>query len=167
MFSLLRRKKKPELEQEFGGVEPFTLHHDPQEEHDTPPPPPPKDKGRRSVSVSHQSQQYALETPPRAPPPRPQPLPQLMTHHRGNSEYTVVSRSSSEDIVVVQPENVSPAPRSPAIKKRSATLPSKWNTEPPMDPAERARRRAQLQREREIEERQAVSLACLNAADNY
>ncbi|KAJ7043456.1 hypothetical protein C8F04DRAFT_1072139 [Mycena alexandri] len=166
MFSLLRRKKKPELEQEFGAVEPFTLHHDPQEQdqdqHDTPPPPPPKDKGRRSVSVSHSSQQYEmaaprLETPPRAPPQRPQPLPQLLTmHHRSNSEYTVVSRSSSEDIVVVQPDRVPAAPRSPAIKKRSATMPSKWNTEPPLDPAERARRRARLQRDREIEDRQAV-----------
>ncbi|KAJ7760407.1 hypothetical protein B0H16DRAFT_1719909 [Mycena metata] len=158
MFSLLRRKKKPELEQEFGGVEPFTLHHDPQEENDTPPPPPPKDKGRRSVSVRFRTDRSSTRSRCRRAHPlhaRSQ-LPQLMTHHRGNSEYTVVSRSSSEDIVVVQPDNVPPALRSPAIKKRSATLPSKWNTEPPLDPAERARRRAQLQREREIEEQQAL-----------
>ncbi|KAJ7449555.1 hypothetical protein FB451DRAFT_1287278 [Mycena latifolia] len=144
MFSLLRRKKKPEVE--FGAVEPFNLHLE-----DAPPPPPPKDKARRSFS-------YQPETPPKAETSRvlpPRPLPRLIaTHHRSTSDYTVVSHSSSsEDLVVVKPDP--PPPRSPAIKKRSATMPSKWNAEP-VDPAERARRRMELQRQREIEEEEAL-----------
>ncbi|KAJ7695178.1 hypothetical protein B0H17DRAFT_1329808 [Mycena rosella] len=150
MFSLLRRKKKPEVES--GAVEPFNVHD---EEEDAPPPPPPKDKGRYSFSYQPQGQTYSQAETPRAPPPRP--LPQLvLSRHRSNSDYTVVSHSSSsEDLVVVRPEPGPPSPRSPGIKKRSATMPSKWNTEP-VDPAERARRRMELQRQREIEEEQAL-----------
>jgi MAP7 domain-containing protein 1 len=153
VFSLLRRKKKPELDPEFT-VEPFTVHLEA-----APPPPPPKDKTGRSLSYQQQP-----ETPPKAGtsrPPAPRPLPQLITtRHRSNSDYTVVNHrdsSSSDEVVVVKPDSPAPppAPRSPAIKKRSVTMPSKWNAEP-VDPAERARRRARLQREREIEEQQAL-----------
>ncbi|KAJ7155567.1 hypothetical protein C8R43DRAFT_1000438 [Mycena crocata] len=119
-------RRKKKPEAELGPVEPFNIHLT----EDAPPPPPPKDKGRRSFS-------YQPETPP------------------DNSDYDVVSRhsSSSDEVVVVSPHP--PPPRSPGIKKRSATLPSKWNAEP-VDPAERARRRVELQRQRELEEEQAV-----------
>ncbi|KAJ6591725.1 hypothetical protein DFH09DRAFT_1137813 [Mycena vulgaris] len=145
MFSLLRRKKKPEVE--FGQVEPFNVHP----EEDAPPPPPPKDKVRRSFSYQPEAP-HKPETS-RAPPPRP--LPNLVTtRHRSNSDYTVVDHSSSSDELVVVSPAVPPL-RSPGIKKRSATLPSKWNAEP-VDPAQRARRRMELQRQREIEEEQAL-----------
>ncbi|KAJ6621326.1 hypothetical protein B0H10DRAFT_2017980 [Mycena sp. CBHHK59/15] len=137
MFSLLRRKKKSEVE--YGTIEPFNVHL----EEDAPPPPPPKDKGRRSFS-------YQPETPFKATPPRPVPQPITTRHRSTNSDYTVVSRSSSSDEVVVMPE---PAP--PRSPQRATTLPSKWNTEI-VHPAERARRRMELQRQREIEEEQAL-----------
>ncbi|KAF7356725.1 ADF-H domain-containing protein [Mycena venus] len=135
VFSLLRRKKKPEFDNEFGPIEPFISY-----------------------------QQQLPETPPRMEikPPAPRPLPQLITtRHRSNSDYTVVNHrdsSSSDEVVVVKPESPAPGPappRSPGIKKRSVTMPSKWNSEP-IDPAERARRRERLQRERELEEQQAI-----------
>ncbi|KAJ7504542.1 hypothetical protein B0H11DRAFT_1982831 [Mycena galericulata] len=151
VFSLLRRKKKPEAE---FTVQPFDLHLETSEA--PPPPPPPKDRGRRSFS-------YQPPTPVKDEPSQssmtrraaPRPLPQpITTRHRSNSDYTVVSHSSSSDeVVVVKPDP--PPPRSPAIKKRSATLPSKWNPEP-IDPAERARRRMEAHRQREIEEEEAL-----------
>ncbi|KAJ6457155.1 hypothetical protein C8R47DRAFT_1164431 [Mycena vitilis] len=149
MFSLLRRKKKPEFDHEFGAVEPFMIQ--PQSESaPPPPPPPPKDKARRTFS-------YQPESPSKPPPPRPLPAPQIVaTRHRSNSDYTVVHHrdsSSSDDVVVVRPESP-PVPRSPGVHKRSVTMPSKWNTEP-VDPAERAHRRARLQRERAMEEQRA------------
>ncbi|KAJ7115807.1 hypothetical protein C8R44DRAFT_793337 [Mycena epipterygia] len=146
VFSLLRRKKKPEVE--LGAIEPFNIH----QEEDAPPPPPPKDKARRSFSYQYEPRPKPAG-PKALPPPRPIPQP-ITTRHRSNSDYTVVSQSSSsdDDVVVVRPD---PPPRSPAIKKRSATMPSKWTTEP-VDPVERARRRMALQRQREIEEEQAL-----------
>ncbi|KAJ6581349.1 hypothetical protein B0H19DRAFT_502876 [Mycena capillaripes] len=150
VFSLLRRKKKPELDPEFGAVEPFNLHLE-----DAPPPPPPKDKATHSIS-------HRPETPPKAGTSKPRPLPPqlITTRHRSNSDYTVVHHrdsSSSDEVIVVRPDLPAPpsVPRSPGIHKRSVTMPSKWNAEP-VDPAERARRRARLQREREIEEQQAL-----------
>ncbi|KAJ7077893.1 hypothetical protein B0H15DRAFT_861330 [Mycena belliarum] len=149
MFSLLRRKKKPEAE--LGVVEPFEIYSEAEAE--APPPPPPKDNITRSFSYQ--------PTPPKAEtsrvlPPRPLLQP-VATHHRSHSDYTVVSRdsSSSEDLVVVKPEPEPQPLRSPGIKKRSATMPSKWNAEP-VDPAQRARRRMELQRQRELEEEAAL-----------
>ncbi|KAF8216295.1 hypothetical protein K438DRAFT_1796955 [Mycena galopus ATCC 62051] len=162
MFSLLRRKKKPEFDNaSIGPIEPFSLYL---EDVDDMPPPPPPPKDKRSASVSYQ-QQRRPETPPKveAPAPKPPPsrLPQLVkTRHRSNSDYTVVHHrdsSSSDEVVVVKPESpIPPPPRSPAMKKRSVTMPSKWNAEPAGDAAERARRRERLQRERELAEQQAV-----------
>ncbi|KAJ7767444.1 hypothetical protein DFH07DRAFT_808552 [Mycena maculata] len=151
VFSLLRRKKKPEAE---FAVEPFDLHLEDSE--DAPPPPPPKDRGRRSFS--YQPPTPVKEEsfhPPMARPTPPRPLPQpITTRHRSNSDYSVVSHSSSsDDVVVVKPDP--PPSRSPGMKKRSATLPSKWNADP-VDPVERARRRMEAQRQREIEEEQAL-----------
>ncbi|KAJ7245139.1 hypothetical protein B0H12DRAFT_1127941 [Mycena haematopus] len=163
MFSsLLRRKKKPEFDKDIGPIEPFSLYLEdvPDVPPSPPPKPPPKDKdGRRSTSVSYQHQQP--ETPSRVASklPAPRVPPQLITtRHRSNSDYTVVNHrdsSSSDEVVVVKPESPVPPPRSPAMKKRSVTMPSKWNTEL-VDPAERARRRERLQRERELEDQKAL-----------
>ncbi|KAJ7623383.1 hypothetical protein FB45DRAFT_925433 [Roridomyces roridus] len=154
VFSLLRRKKKPEAEL---AVQPFDLHIDDSEDA-PPPPPPPKDRVRRSFSYQPPTQ-FRDEPPAplpmsRAPPPRPLPQP-VTTHHRSNSDYSVVSRrsSSSDEVVVVRPD---PPPRSPGIKKRSATLPSKWMPDT-VDPADRLRRRMEAQRQRELEEEEALA----------
>ncbi|CAK5267596.1 unnamed protein product [Mycena citricolor] len=150
MFSsLLRRKKK--LGSEALTIEPFDIN---QTSFDTsthlseegqPPLPPPKDRfGKHSVSSSP-----APLNPQRS-------LPQShTTRNRSNSEYTMISRPpsiSSEDMVVIRPEHV---PRSPAMKMRSLTLPSKWAKDN-LDPTERARQRAESRRQRELEEQQAA-----------
>ncbi|KAJ6518647.1 hypothetical protein C8R45DRAFT_948817 [Mycena sanguinolenta] len=166
MFSsLLRRKKKPEFDKDIGigPIEPFSLYLEdvPDTPPSPPPKPPPKDKeGRRSFSVSYQHQR--TEESPRiaSQPPAPRPPPQIATtRHRSNSDYSVVNHrdsSSSDDVVVVKPESPVPRPRSPGMMKRSVTMPSKWNNELVGDPAERARRRELLKRERELEERKAL-----------
>ncbi|KAF7370740.1 ADF-H domain-containing protein [Mycena sanguinolenta] len=166
MFSsLLRRKKKPEFDKDIGPIEPFSLYLEdvPDTPPSPPPKPPPKDKeGRRSISASYQHPRP--EEPPRlaSQPPAPRPPPQIATtRHRSNSDvdYSVVNHrdsSSSDDVVVVKPESPLPRPRSPAMKKRSVTMPSKWNNELVADPAERARRRELLKRERELQEQKAL-----------
>nr|GAT42990.1 predicted protein [Mycena chlorophos] len=150
LSSLLRRKKKSEFEADFGAVEPFNIHLD-EDDSSPPPPPPPKDHFKHRSQSNTPSR---VASPSKPTPPRPLPQP-ISTRPRSNSDYTVVTRSStsSDEVVVVRPE-VS-APRSPAMKKRSVTLPSKWNSEV-LSPAERAQRRLEQQRQRELEEQRAV-----------
>ncbi|KAJ7050473.1 hypothetical protein C8F01DRAFT_1178512, partial [Mycena amicta] len=149
MFSsLLRRKKKTESESDFSAIEPFNIHLS----EEAPPPPPPKDKDQMKRSGPETPSKPAAVSRPTPSRPLPQPI---ATRPRSNSDYTVVSRSSSssDEVIVARPE-IS-APRSPAIKKRSTTLPTKWHNEI-MTAEERARRRMELQRQREIEEEAAL-----------
>ncbi|KAF7309679.1 ADF-H domain-containing protein [Mycena indigotica] len=153
VFSSLLRRKKKELEPDMGVIEPFNIHLN----DETPPPPPPKDRIKRSNSAQPTSSSPKPIVTPRPTPPRPVPQPiATQSRPRSNSDYTVISQSSSssDEVVVVRPQVAAP-PRSPAIKKRSVTLPTKWNTES-MTPQERARRRKEQQQQRELEERLAI-----------
>ncbi|KAF7294438.1 ADF-H domain-containing protein [Mycena kentingensis (nom. inval.)] len=157
--SLLRRKKRNDSESEPGAVVPFNIHiSDRDEPNAPPPPPPPKDAVRRSNSTqptyTTPSKGAPLPIPPQSQPLRPHPHP-IATRPRSISDYTVVSRAStsSDEVVVVRPDK----PVAPILpmKHRSVTLPAKWNTEV-LDPAERRRRRLEMQRQREIDEEEAL-----------
>ena len=111
------------------------------------PPTPPKDKGRHSpqpVSVSHSTPSPAVAS--RAAVRR--------QRSRSMSDFAVISHEHDE--ITVEPEE--PFHQREQSESYISTLRSKWSQDAalPSDPAERARRRRELQLRMEQEEQQAL-----------
>jgi len=143
LFShFLRRKKKQD--------EPF--------DNSLPPPAPPKDKGKFSVQQPHHHHMSTQALVSH----RSAVAQDISQRSRANSlsEFAVISRSSSPDEVIMEPSSPTAA-ETPAPQPtfgHSLPLRGKWTPETSLivDPAERARRRAEAQRQREIEEEEAI-----------
>lgn len=133
LFSnLLRRKKKPNETVE--------------EPHDAPPPIPPKDEGKHAHV--HFSQ----------PSDVTEGLLSIEREHPNSSEFAVISHGhGTDDIVVIEPPHTQFPQRKPA-QLYSLPLRGKWahDTSGFFDPAERARRRLEAQKQREKEEYEAL-----------
>jgi hypothetical protein len=137
LFSnLLRRKKKPNETVEGP--------------HDAPPPIPPKDEGKHAHVHPSQPSRTSDVT---------KGLLSIEREHPNISEFAVISHGhGTNDIVVIEPPHTQFPQRKPA-QLYSLPLHGKWashDTSGFFDPAERARRRLEAQKQREKEEHDAL-----------
>lgn len=132
MFSnLLRRKKMPDEESH--------------EAEDLPPTPPPKDSDHTVHMTLHQHIYTGISTH-NHPVAEPMSIPRRQRTD-SLSEFAVISHSNSSDEVLVEPARVTGA-RKPIIR----SLPLRRKRDPELlDPAARAQRRLEAQRQREME----------------
>ena len=137
LFSnLLRRKKKP--------------NETVKDPHDAPPPIPPKDEDKYAHVHSPQPSRTSDVT---------KGLRSIEREHPNISEFAVISHGhGTDDIVVIEPPRTQFPQRKPA-QLYSLPLHGKWashDTSGFFDPAERARRRLEAQKQREKEEYEAL-----------
>lgn len=131
--NLLRRKKKP--------------NETVKDPHDAPPPIPPKDEGRHAHVHSSQPSRTSDVT---------KGLLSIEREHPNISEFAVISHGhDTDDIVVIEPQ----FPQRKPAQLYPLPLHGKWashDTSGFFDPAERARRRLEAQKQREKEEYEAL-----------